>query len=284
MITIQDIITCFTGGVGAGKTFCAEKAGSKDYSRVLLGYCIRKPFLKLFKRPPELIPLYLTNIPVKLKMLHRAIWWLTGNGIQTFSAKLKAEHLLLQEHIPEQSVILVDEFSATLTQFDFRSPNVDVLDEFFRWCRHYFNGSIIITDQCSENIVLQVRRRFNLVHNCLRLQAFPFGRSKIFGKLNLFAIEKYRLVYISEEIKDVGQADQKGSETESQEIGIRWAFYWFPYLFPKYKTRAFRHRYDSVPAGVVEHYDTHYTNKIIKIPGDRKIIPKTTSKDDGLSS
>lgn len=279
MIKPLDTILCFTGGVGSGKTFSGEKAGSWKYSIILLGYLIRKPILKLFKRPPESIPLYLTNIPVRLKLFHRLIWRLSGNGKRLYSSKLKSEHLLLLERIPEGSVLLLDEFSATLTQFDFKSPNVNVLDEFFRWCRHYFNGTIIITDQCSENIVLQVRRRFNLVHNCLRLTAFPFGKSKLFGKFNLFAILRYRLVYISEEIKDVGKADQKGSETESQEIGIRWAWYWFPFAFPKYKTRAFRHRYDTVPDVPIDPYDKDYTNKVIKIPGDRSVIPKTTSKD-----
>lgn len=278
MIKVKDTITCFTGGVGSGKSFCATKAASREYTRALLVYAIRKPFYRLLKRDPEKQPLLLTNTPVYLKRRQRLLLWITGNGAPKYSWRLTPDHLMLKAKIPEGSVILIDEFSATLTQFDFKSPNVEILDEFVRWCRHYFNGRIIICDQCSENIVLQVRRRFNLVHNTLRTRSFPFGRSKIFGKFNLFSLVSYRLIYISEEIKDVGKADEKGSETESKEIGIRWAFYFLPFWRKLYETRAYKHRYDTVPEVQAQGYQKAYTNFIIKIPRDKQQA-KTQSED-----
>lgn len=270
MIKVKDTITCFTGGVGSGKSFCATKAASSEYTRALLAYAIRKPIYRLFKRPPESLPLFLTNIPVYLKRRQRLLLRITGNGKQEYSWKLTPDHLMLMSKIPENSVILIDEFSATLTQFDFKSPNVEILDEFVRWCRHYFNGRIIICDQCSENIVLQVRRRFNLVHNTIRTRSFPFGRSKLLGKFNLLSLVTYRLIYISEEIKDVGKADEKGSETESKQIGIRWAFYLLPFWRKLYETRAYKHRYDTVPECAPDVYQKAYTNQIIKIPKNKQ--------------
>lgn len=278
MIKVKDTITCFTGGVGSGKSFCATKAASSEYTRALLVYAIRKPIYRLFRRPPEALPLFLTNIPVYLKRRQRLLLWITGNGKQQYSWKLTPDHLMLKAKIPENSVILIDEFSATLTQFDFKSPNVEILDEFVRWCRHYFNGRIIICDQCSENIVLQVRRRFNLVHNTIRTRSFPFGRSKLLGKFNLLSLVTYRLIYISEEIKDVGKADEKGSETESKQIGIRWAFYLLPFWRKLYETRAYKHRYDTVPECDPDVYQRAYTNQIIKIPKDKQQA-KTQSVD-----
>lgn len=278
MIKVKDTITCFTGGVGSGKSFCATKAASSEYTRALIVYAVRKPFLRLFKAKPDQLPIFLSNIPVYLKKRQRLLLWITGNGKQLYSWKLTPDHLMLKAKIPEQSVILIDEFSATLTQFDFRSPNVDILDEFFRLCRHYFNGRIIICDQCSENIVLQVRRRFNLVHNTIRTRSFPFGCSKIFGKFNLLSLVSYRLIYISEEIKDVGKADEKGSETESVQIGIRWAFYLLPFFRKLYETRAYKHRYDSVPECAPEPYQKSYTNAIVKIPREKQIA-RTQNQD-----
>lgn len=183
----RDTVIAFSGGLGSGKTFLSVRTALRAlrWSRFL--WRLDKLFHPV-SRKHDLKPELYSSIPIR-----------TVTGIlrkkETFSHKLTPEILLLQERIPPRSVVMIDEIGSFMSQFEYRAVNADRLDEFVRLFRHYtLGGKFICNDQCSENIVLQVRRRLNTVYNLMR-----------FRKLPLLPVWHCRVrnILISEEIKTV---------------------------------------------------------------------------------
>lgn len=183
----KDTVIAFSGGLGSGKTFLSVRTALRAlrWSRFLWRLDkLLHPVSRKHDPKPELY----SSIPIR-----------TVTGIlrkkETFSHKLTPEILLLQERIPPRSVVMIDEIGSFMSQFEYRAVNADRLDEFVRLFRHYtLGGKFICNDQCSENIVLQVRRRLNTVYNLMR-----------FRKLPLLPVWHCRVrnILISEEIKTV---------------------------------------------------------------------------------
>lgn len=183
----KDTVIAFSGGLGSGKTFLSVRTALRAlrWSRILWRLDkLLHPVSRKHDPKPELY----SSIPIR-----------TVTGIlrkkETFSHKLTPEILLLQERIPPRSVVMIDEIGSFMSQFEYRAVNADRLDEFVRLFRHYtLGGKFICNDQCSENIVLQVRRRLNTVYNLMR-----------FRKLPLLPVWHCRVrnIIISEEIKTV---------------------------------------------------------------------------------
>lgn len=183
----RDTVIAFSGGLGSGKTFLSVRTALRalSWSRILWRLDkLLHPVSRKHDPKPELY----SSIPIR-----------TVTGIlrkkETFSHKLTPEILLLQERIPPRSVVMIDEIGSFMSQFEYRAVNADRLDEFVRLFRHYtLGGKFICNDQCSENIVLQVRRRLNTVYNLMR-----------FRKLPLLPVWHCRVrnILISEEIKTV---------------------------------------------------------------------------------
>ena len=183
----RDTVIAFSGGLGSGKTFLSVRTALRAlrWSRFLWRLDkLLHPVSRKHDPKPELY----SSIPIR-----------TVTGIlrkkETFSHKLTPEILLLQERIPPRSVVMIDEIGSFMSQFEYRAVNADRLDEFVRLFRHYtLGGKFICNDQCSENIVLQVRRRLNTVYNLMR-----------FRKLPLLPVWHCRVrnILISEEIKTV---------------------------------------------------------------------------------
>ena len=183
----KDTVIAFSGGLGSGKTFLSVRTALRAlrWSRFLWRLDkLLHPVSRKHDPKPELY----SSIPIR-----------TVTGIlrkkETFSHKLTPEILLLQERIPPRSVVMIDEIGSFMSQFEYRAVNANRLDEFVRLFRHYtLGGKFICNDQCSENIVLQVRRRLNTVYNLMR-----------FRKLPLLPVWHCRVrnILISEEIKTV---------------------------------------------------------------------------------
>ena len=183
----RDTVIAFSGGLGSGKTFLSVRTALRAlrWSRFLWRLDkLLHPVSRKHDPKPELY----SSIPIR-----------TVTGIlrkkEIFSHKLTPEILLLQERIPPRSVVMIDEIGSFMSQFEYRAVNADRLDEFVRLFRHYtLGGKFICNDQCSENIVLQVRRRLNTVYNLMR-----------FRKLPLLPVWHCRVrnILISEEIKTV---------------------------------------------------------------------------------
>ncbi|MCR5786741.1 MAG: hypothetical protein K6G28_03500, partial [Acholeplasmatales bacterium] len=176
----EDTINLFSGGPGSGKTLNAVERVQHHYYKAY-------KYNKKHKLP---VPVVYSNIPMYYK-------------VKRFSTKrylslpITNEMLLMRSFMKENNITFIDEFSTWLDQFDYdpkKNLNAKTIDEHFRFWRHYHGNysHLVITDQCSNNIVLQVRRRCNKTINCMRTRFFFFG---------LFAITDYRNIAISEEIK-----------------------------------------------------------------------------------
>ena len=101
--------------------------------------------------------------------------------------------------------MFIDEVGSFASQFEYNNPNIkDNFDEFVRLFRHYTKGGyLVVNDQCSENIVLQIRRRINTVFNLMHFK-------KWFG---IVYTVKVRNISISEEIKTVEEQDTEDNMT-----------------------------------------------------------------------
>lgn len=194
----KDTVIAFSGGLGSGKTFLSVRTALRvlRWSRFLWWLDrILHPRTRRNDPKPELY----SSIPIR-----------TVTGVfrkrETFSHKLTPQILLLQEKIPPRSVVMIDEIGSFMSQFEYRAVNADRLDEFVRLFRHYtLGGKFICNDQCSENIVPQVRRRLNTVYNLMRFRKVPL--------LPVWHC-RVRNIIISEEIKTV--QTEKHAEDEFQ--------------------------------------------------------------------
>jgi len=232
-LTTYDTIVSFTGGLGSGKTLM-----SVDMAIKLLHRKRREVWRKnLFRKKGDKLPrprLY-SSIPVRISKKEMA-------------AVLTDKHLTLQEKIVSNSVVFIDEIGSFCSQFDYKAKNADIFDEFIRFYRHYTKGGFIVcNDQCSENIVLQVRRRLNTVYNLM-------GFRKWFG---IFYTVHVRNISVSEEIKTI--------EEQNAEDNTRILFGLLPFG-RKYDTWCYAPRYEYVPDVEPEHHVEFTKLDILRLP------------------
>lgn len=211
-----DTVVAFTGGLGSGKSFM-----SVDMSVRLLRRQRRKVWFHNLLHPKEKWerPILYSSIPVRV-------------GRKEMATILTDGHLLLQERIVPNSVVFIDEIGGYCSQFEYRATNTDIFDEFVRFFRHYTTGGyLVVNDQCSENIVLQVRRRLNTVYN---LMAFRIWPARWFP---LFYTVKVRNITVSEEIKTIEEQDTEDNMT---------TYFGIMPPYKRYDTHCYSHRYDRV--------------------------------------
>lgn len=229
----HDTVVAFTGGLGSGKSFLSVSTAIKLLRRKRREVKWKNLFRKKGNKLPQ--PLLYSSIPVRISKKENAVI-------------LTEKHLTLQERLIPRSVIFLDEIGSFCSQFDFKAANANIFDEFVRFYRHYtFGGYFVCNDQCSENIVLQVRRRLNTVYNLM-------GFRKWFG---LFYTVKVRNISVSEEIKTIEEQDAEDNMTTM--FGL------LP-LKKRYDTYCYAPRYDYVPEGVPERHKVLTKLDILRLP------------------
>lgn len=256
-----ETITCYTGGLGSGKTLMSVQLALKLYRRnTFRHYTLKKLVCKIkalatFQNPKQLKmslekierekPLLFSNIPILISK---------GN----YSKKLTKEHLLLQERLPLHSVVLLDEIGSFASQFMFKDENViKVCDEFIRFYRHYTQGGyLVVNDQCSENVNLVVRRRINIVHNL----------SNCVVLFKHFCFYYDRQISISEEIKTIDQVqDENEADTQDNKV------LHFKLLGRRhYDTYCYSDRYTNVPCYSFTSFEKMKTNSLLRCPKDKE--------------
>lgn len=230
-----DTVVAFTGGLGSGKSFM-----SVDMCVRLLRRQRRKVLLHNLLHPKDKWerPLMYSSIPVKV-------------GRKEMATILTDGHLLLQERIVPNSVVFIDEIGGYCSQFDYRATNTEIFDEFVRFFRHYTKGGyLVVNDQCSENIVLQVRRRLNTVYNLMAFRIWPAKW------LPLFYTVKVRNITVSEEIKTIEEQDTEDNMT---------TYFGIMPLFRRYDTHCYSHRYDRVTKQNNVQFTQMKQDKILRI-------------------
>lgn len=260
-----DTITCFTGGLGSGKTLLSTRLAVKLYKKNLRKYYYRKKwlndFLNFFRKKDKRVldidkPVLYSNIPICLDRKKRL-----------FSVRLDYDVLLLQKRIPLHSVILIDEIGAFANQFDYKDKNIiEVFDEFIRFFRHYSQGGYIVcNDQCSQNVNLVIRRRLNKINNlssCLVIWRFVFYYQ--------------RFINISEEIKTIDNSDILTNDNDTQDnMNFKFAFLWNKKLYDSY---CYSHRYSLVPRSDNDvSFNAYKTDVLLRCPKEKekRFYPKT---------
>ncbi len=233
-LNTYDTVVAFTGGLGSGKSFLSVQTAIKLLRRKRREVKWKNAFRK--KGSPKLpTPLLYSSIPVQISKREAAVI-------------LTEKHLTMQEKLVEGSVCFIDEIGSFCSQFDYKAKNADIFDEFIRFYRHYTkNGFIVCNDQCSENIVLQVRRRLNTVYNLM-------GFRKWFG---LFYTVKVRNISVSEEIKTIEEQDTEDNMTT--------LFGLIPFR-RRYDTHCYSPRYGYVPEGGADRHKTLKKLDILRLP------------------
>lgn len=179
-----DTTILFTGGLGSGKTLTAvKKTGLKIYKKTLFDIKfknkIRKQINKLInhhnnrkhvkKEWHELdiqeLPRLISNIPIRISK-RKNLW----------STKLTKEMLTLEEYIPEYSVVIIDEISQLVNQFNWNIEKVQHnLNEFIQLFRHYIAGKLIMTAQADSEVVKQIRCKMNQYYELFDFHKMFFG-------------------------------------------------------------------------------------------------------------
>lgn len=182
--------------------------------------------------------------------------------------KLTPQHMLLQHKIIPRSVCFIDEIDSWANQFEFNLQNIlDGFNEYCRLYRHYTQGGYIVCNtQCTDNIVLQIRRRMNSVLNLMHFKKHFF----------FFYTVKIRNITLSEEFKTIeeGHAEQN----MSTKFGIlpRKPF------MKHYDTYCYSERYNTVPLKQETTWTKLKTNVLIRCP-KLHLAPKTNSKEESIT-
>ena len=256
-----------SGAPGTGKTNEGVKWALKlwKHNKRKVKWYNRKA--RLFRREQLEIPRLYSSIPIRIgkyskKRYNKIITslvdepkgltekYLRAHISRTkFCFKLKPEHLLEQERLNLRSVIFVTELGKIASQYHWSNENVQQhLDDFISMWRQYGKGGyVVVDDQSSDNVVVQIRRRLGTVINMLH-----------FRKFWKFYWVKMRNITISEDIKTI--------EDESAEDSMRWRLSMFPLFHRNYDTYAFSERYNTVPRGDEEVFTQYKTNQILKLP------------------
>lgn len=257
-----DTVIAFTGGLGSGKSLLStkyairllRKNSAKVWRHNYLWRWLPWNYKKFVKwQRPELY----SSIPLRFRR--------TLFSKKEFSLELTDDHILLRSRLKNRSVVFIDEIGSYCNQYEYRNPNATgSFDEFVRLFRHYTKGGfLVVNDQCSENIVLTVRRRINTVFNLMHFR-------KWFG---IIYTVKVRNISVSEEIKTI--------EEQNAEDNMRTHFGLLLGMKKVYDTFCYSERYNSVPKNEDKPYNHLKKMRLMTIP-KIKIEPLTSSEESML--
>lgn len=134
-----DKVVLVTGGSGSGKTLCITTESIRKYK---LNY--KKAKIARFFRKKIELPKLVSNYPIYLGKKY------TPTG---FSYRLKKEHILQTELLPEGSIVVISELNKIASQWQFNEEIIKhYFNKFVSQGRHYFNGYIFADDQSESNV------------------------------------------------------------------------------------------------------------------------------------
>lgn len=234
-------IILYSGRVGGGKSFSMTNDVGYDIVKSYKAWKhINKPF---FTKPLDLIPYFkkkrlnnelyglnepdvYSNYPILFRRKH--LFW----GKWELSKPITLDIMLLQNGatIPLNSIVVIDEFSSWINQFEFKESFSDALNDHIQKWRHYHGNKshLYIADQCTNNIPIQVRYRCNSAICCLETKHY----------FKFIHITHYKNIDLTDSIKSVEVIDNDASDTDDKTLSmIRFQ------LKKKYDDRAYSNRY-----------------------------------------
>lgn len=251
-------IILYSGRVGGGKSFSMSNDAAYDMVKSYKVWKhINKPFIEWLylwipyfnhkRKKSELYglaqPELYASYPIRFRRKH--LFW----GHWELAKPLTLEIMLLQETIPLNSIVVCDEFSSWISQFEFNEAFSPVLNDHIQKWRHYHGNAshLYIADQCTNNIPIQVRYRCNSAICCLETKHI----------LKFIHITHYKNIDLTDSIKSVEIVDNDNADTDDKVLRvIRFR------LKRLYDDRAYSNRYTYVDDNDQNY---KYMNSILKV-------------------
>ena len=220
----------FTGGIGSGKSLNSVKTAVRLYKRNLLKVKFKNLIRKIKKQDLLNLPRFYSNMPVKI------------NG--KFCDILTKDILTLNVRIPEFSIVLIDELSAVVNQYNWNIDDVKYhLNEFIQFFRHYIGGYLIVNAQAESEIVKQVRTKLNSYFWCFNFQKF-------------FIFYRVRILHCQVTENETSLSSEFIEENTKRTYGI---------LTKAYNSRYLKNRYLNIDDIAPQENFDHFTyNKVVR--------------------
>lgn len=236
---------CFGGGLGTGKTFNGTMRALKFLRKARRKWKrINYPFfswlwlwIPYFNKKRLKNEYYNTDKP----MLYSSYPIIVNPSKKNFelSQKLTNDIMFERVTIPFGSQVVRDEFSKWINQFNYNEAYSETLDDHITYWRHYHgdDSHLIVIDQATDNIPLQVRRKLNMAIICQKTKHY----------LKFIHITYYKAIQLIDDIKNVENVEKNDSDTDDKTLKII--------------TFSFKRRYDSRYASnrywYVDHNERH---------------------------
>lgn len=152
----SECIRLYTGAPGSGKSLNASKECYEAYKRQRF----RHGIYKAFPEPLKFIPKKLFKGSEHPATMYSTIPFIIGykNKQPIYANPLEKEHLLLRKRLPQKTVLFIDEAGAFMSQWDYDNPYVrEQVQYFFRYFRHWIDGTLIMTEQASGRLSKCIR-------------------------------------------------------------------------------------------------------------------------------
>lgn len=248
-----DTSILFTGGIGSGKSLNSVKLAlkllKKQRFKVNLKNLFKKfinifiRFINLFKKSNKLT---LKKLVIYKPSLYSNMPILVNKKKHIFCKVLTKDILTLKDRIEENSVVLIDECSALVNQYNWNNAEVRYhLNEFIQLFRHYVGGYLILNAQAESEVVKQVRSKMNSYYRCFDFQKF------------LFFFYRVRMLHIQISENETSLSSEFIEDNTKRTYGI----------LPRgrYNTRYLKNRYLNVPYKLPKYvYTDFYYDNIVR--------------------
>lgn len=211
-------ILCFSGQLGGGKTFNLTQKGLKLWNKSK--WCWRKgnwkicklPILhKLFFKKYDIYegldkPCLYSNYPMV-----NPFFGIGKNKVVT--KPLTNDIMFMRKTIPYGSIVVLDEFSSWINQFEFNKSYSACLNDHIQKFRHYHgnHSHLLVADQCTNNIPIQVRYRLNSSVCCLSTRHY----------FKFIHVTKYRTIDLTDDVKSVNITSEQPNVDDNDNIGVK---------------------------------------------------------------
>lgn len=212
-------IILYSGRNGGGKSFSMSSDSVYDIvtsyknwahiNKPVWSWCyLWIPYFNNKRKKSELFglqePQLYSTYPIKFRRKHFFF------GKWEISKPLTKEIMLLQESIPLNSIVVADEFSSWVNQFEYNEAFSEALNDHIQKWRHYHGNlsHLYIADQCTNNIPIQIRYRCNSAICCLKTRHI----------LKFIHITDYKNIDLTDAIKSVEVIDNDNADTDDKTL------------------------------------------------------------------
>jgi len=271
----QATIQLYTGSLGQGKTKIGVGQANRFIKRKRLLWALS--FLKNNE-----IPILYSNIPIVFKngLIVRLLSRFKGYKLDKYENNklLEYEHLVMIKPVIEYSVIFIDELSDICDQYSFDNPFVvQYIQKFIRYYRHFIDGSIIMTDQVTDNVTKPIRTRIGLVYNLINFRRFLFHWYKV-DVLD---------VMLTEDIQTISSSQLESPPYMFGHLPFKYLKFldWTRFFtYKQYESRCFKPLYEfaKIKAEELDINGGLFTTYVIELP-DNSDMKKQYKKDGYIS-